>query len=185
MEPAALKALARAFGGADVGVAGAQAGGYFNTQIEQLRGAGQRDEVIAILLDAMYPLAEHVGLFVIQQKQFACLDGRGPSHVIDMLKWVQFSTEEPSPFTAVVAAKEPHFGPLPANSENQSALTALGSSAGPLLLLPLMFKGRGIGVLYADEVKGDLRPLLGDLKLIADEAASAFARIILQRKKSG
>lgn len=182
MEPAALKALARAFGGMDTGAAPS---GYFNTQIEQLRQAGQRDEVVAILLDAVHPLAEQVGLFVIQQKQFACLDGRGPSHVIDMLKWVQLSTEDPSPFTAVVAAKEPHLGPLPANAENQAALTALGSSSGPLLLLPLMFKGRGIGVLYADELRGDLRPLLDELKLVADEAATAFARIILQRKKSG
>ncbi|MBL9044934.1 MAG: hypothetical protein JNM83_25225 [Myxococcales bacterium] len=182
MEPAALKALARAFGGMDTGAAPS---GYFNTQIEQLRQASQRDEVVAILLDAVHPLAEQVGLFVIQQKQFACLDGRGPSHVIDMLKWVQLSTEDPSPFTAVVAAKEPHLGPLPANAENQAALTALGSSSGPLLLLPLMFKGRGIGVLYADELRGDLRPLLDELKLVADEAATAFARIILQRKKSG
>lgn len=184
LEPAALKALARAFGGVDTGAA-APGGGYFNTQIDQLRQAGQRDEVVAILLDAMYPLAEQVGLFVIQQKQFACLDGRGPSHVIDMLKWVQFSTEEPSPFTEVVAAKEPHIGPLPKTAENQAALTALGASSGPLLLLPLMFKGRGIGVLYADELKGDLKPLVAELKLVADEAAAAFARIILQRKKSG
>ena len=41
-------------------------------------------------------------------------------------------------------------------------MTALGSSSGPLLMVPLMFKGRGIGVLYADELKGDLRPLLAD-----------------------
>ena len=55
--------------------------------VGSMRQAGQRDEVVAILLDAVHPLAEQVGLFVIQQKQFACLDGRGPSHVIDMLKW--------------------------------------------------------------------------------------------------
>jgi hypothetical protein len=48
-----------------------------------------------------------------------------------------------------------------------------------------MFKGRGIGVLYADELKGDLRPLLADFVQLADEAATAFARIILARKKSG
>ena len=38
---------------------------------------------------------------------------------------------------------------------------------------------------FADELKRDLKPLIADLKLIADEAATAFARIILQRKKSG
>ncbi len=184
LEPASLKALARALDGVN-SAAAAPSGGAFTAQIEQIRQAGQRDEVVAILLNAIAPLADHAALFVIQQRQFACLDGRGPSHVIDMLKWVQLSTEEPSPFTAVVAAKEPHLGPLPHSAENQAAMTALGSSSGPLLLVPLMFKGRGIGVLYADELKRDLKPLIADLKLIADEAATAFARIILQRKKSG
>jgi len=184
LEPASLKALARALDGVN-SAAAAPSGGAFTAQIEQIRQAGQRDEVVAILLNAIAPLADHAALFVIQQRQFACLDGRGPSHVIDMLKWVQLSTEEPSPFTAVVAAKEPHLGPLPQTAENQAAMTALGSSSGPLLLVPLMFKGRGIGVLYADELKRDLKPLIADLKLIADEAATAFARIILQRKKSG
>ena len=184
LEPASLKALARALDGVN-SAAAAPSGGAFTAQIEQIRQAGQRDEVVAILLNAIAPLADHAALFVIQQRQFACLDGRGPSHVIDMLKWVQLSTEEPSPFTAVVAAKEPHLGPLPHTAENQAAMTALGSSSGPLLLVPLMFKGRGIGVLYADELKRDLKPLIADLKLIADEAATAFARIILQRKKSG
>ena len=120
---------------------------------------------------------------MIQQRQFACLDGRGSS--VDMLKWVQFSTEEPSPFQTVVASKEPFLGKLAPTAENQSALTSLGSSSGPLLLVPLMFKGRGIGVLYADELKGDLKPMLGELAQLADEAATAFARIILARKKSG
>ena len=123
LEPASLKALARALDGVN-SAAAAPSGGAFTAQIEQIRQAGQRDEVVAILLNAIAPLADHAALFVIQQRQFACLDGRGPSHVIDMLKWVQLSTEEPSPFTAVVAAKEPHLGPLPQTAENQAAMTA-------------------------------------------------------------
>ncbi|HNO69509.1 MAG TPA: hypothetical protein PKI49_13420, partial [Pseudomonadota bacterium] len=182
LEPASLKALARAFDGMAAAQTGA-ATGKFTAQMQQMQQAGQRDDVVAILLDAVKPYANQVALFVIQQRQFACLDGRGSN--VDMLKWVQFSTEEPSPFNTVTAGKEPHLGPLPASPENQSAMTALGSSSGPLLMVPLMFKGRGIGVLYADELKGDLRPLLADFVQLADEAATAFARIILARKKSG
>ena len=59
--------------------------------------------MVAILLDAVKPYANQVALFVIQQRQFACLDGRGSN--VDMLKWVQFSTEEPSPFNTVTAGK--------------------------------------------------------------------------------
>ncbi len=165
------------------GASSGPSGGQFVSQIQQMQQAGQRDEVVAILLDAVKPFADQVALFVIQQRQFACLDGRGSN--VDMLKWVQFSTEEPSPFNTVTASKEPHLGPLPSSAESQSAMTALGSSSGPLLMVPLMFKGRGIGVLYADELKTDLRPILGELAQLADEAATAFARIILARKKSG
>lgn len=182
LEPASLKALVRAFDSMDSGPA-PQTSGRFAVQFDKMQKSSERDEVVAILLDAVKPLAAQVALFVIQQRQFACLDGRGSS--VDMLKWVQFSTEEPSPFQTVVASKEPFLGKLAPTAENQSALTSLGSSSGPLLLVPLMFKGRGIGVLYADELKGDLKPMLGELAQLADEAATAFARIILARKKSG
>jgi hypothetical protein len=183
VEPAGLKALARALDGLGGATAAAPSAGGFAAQIADMQQATQRDEVVAILLEAVKPVADQVALFVIQQKQFACLDGRGSN--VDMLKWVQFSTEEPSPFNTVVASKEPFLGKLAATGENQMALATLGSSAGPLLMVPLMFKGRGIGVLYADELKKDLTPLLRDLAQLADEAATAFARIILLRKKSG
>lgn len=157
----------------------------FASQIEQLRAASERDQVVTILLDCMTQYAEHVGLFVLQSKQLVCLDGRGPDHVVMSLKWFTVATEEKSPFNDVLAAQQPQIGPLPDTPQNRAAMSALGSSTGPLLLVPVLAGSRGIGIIYGDELKGDLKPMTPAFKVLAQEAGSAFTRIILQRKRSG
>lgn len=189
LDPAALKALARALnpGGAPAAPAAAGAApipaeaSLFARPIEQMRAAKERDEVVSILLDCTSHLAEHVGLFVLQNRQLACLDGRGPDHVVMSMKWFSVQADETSPFNDVLASREAHIGPL----ADTSSLAMLGTSSGSVLLLPLTVGNKGIGVLYADELKTDLTPLRAALKVLAAEAGGAFARIILQKKKSG
>ena len=125
----------------------------FAAQIEQMRSATERDQVVTILLDSLTQFAEHVGLFVLQSKQLVCLDGRGPDHVVMSLKWFTVATEEKSPFTEVLTSQQPHIGPLPDTAQNRAAMSALGSSTGPLLLVPLVVGNRGIGIIYGDELK--------------------------------
>jgi hypothetical protein len=190
-DPSSLKALARALNpsGAPAPTAAAEPAlpaeaAIFAKQIEQLRAASERDQVVTILLDCMIQYAEHVGLFVLQSKQLVCLDGRGPDHVVMSLKWFTVATEEKSPFNDVLAAQQPHIGPLPDTPQNRAAMSALGSSTGALLLLPLLVGNRGIGVIYGDELKGDLRPLGPAFRALAQEAGAAFTRIIIQRKRA-
>ena len=190
-DPSSLKALARALnpGGAPTPSAAAEPGipaeaAVFAKQIEQMRAASERDQVVSILLDCMTQYAEHVGLFVLQSKQLVCLDGRGPDHVVMSLKWFTVATEEKSPFNDVLAAQQPHIGPLADTPQNRAAMSALGSSTGALLLIPLVVGSRGIGVIYGDELKGDLRPLGPAFRALAQEAGAAFTRIILQRKRT-
>ena len=156
----------------------------FAPQIEQLRAASERDQVVAILLDCLTKYAAHVGLFVLQSKQLVCLDGRGPDHVVMSLKWFTVATEEKSPFNDVLASQQVHIGPLPDTPQNRAAMSALGSSSGALLLVPLIVANRGIGVIYGDDLKGDLRPLAPAILALAQEVGAAFTRIILQRKRS-
>ena len=190
-DPSSLKALARALnpGGAPTPSAAAEPGipaeaAVFAKQIEQMRAASERDQVVSILLDCMTQYVEHVGLFVLQSKQLVCLDGRGPDHVVMSLKWFTVATEEKSPFNDVLAAQQPHIGPLADTPQNRAAMSALGSSTGALLLIPLVVGSRGIGVIYGDELKGDLRPLGPAFRALAQEAGAAFTRIILQRKRT-
>ncbi|HRI53974.1 MAG TPA: hypothetical protein PLW65_27735, partial [Pseudomonadota bacterium] len=190
-DPSSLKALARALnpGSAPAASTAAEPGipaeaAIFAKQIEQMRGASERDQVVSILLDCMTQYVEHVGLFVLQSKQLVCLDGRGPDHVVMSLKWFTVATEEKSPFNDVLATQQPHIGPLPDTPQNRSAMSALGSSTGALLLIPLVVGSRGIGVIYGDELKGDLRPLGPAFRALAQEAGAAFTRIILQRKRA-
>jgi hypothetical protein len=189
-DPGSLKALARAL---DTAGAAAQASAaapalppeaaMFAKQIDQLRNASERDQVVTILLDCMTQYAEHVGLFVLQSKQLVCLDGRGPDHVVMSLKWFTVATEEKSPFMEVLTTQQPHIGMLADTAQNRAAISALGSSSGPLLLVPIVAGNRGIGVIYGDELKGDLRPMSAAFKALAQEAGTAFTRIILARKR--
>jgi hypothetical protein len=149
-----------------------------------MRAASERDQVVTILLDHLTQYAEHVGLFVLQSKQLVCLDGRGPDHVVMSLKWFTVATEEKSPFNDVLLAQQPHIGPLPDTPQNRAAMSALGSGTGALLLVPLVVGNRGIGIIYGDELKRDLQPLAAAFKVLAQEAAGAFTRIILARKRS-
>ena len=84
-----------------------------------------------------------------------------------------------------MASRAPHIGPLPDTPANRSLMASLNSSSGALLLLPITVSNRAIGVLYADELKTDLKPLTGALKYIAQETGANIARIILLKKKNG
>lgn len=192
-DPQALKALARALNPNGAPAAKSATGpaapppeaARFAKYVDRLRAANERDEVVSTLLDCAGEFAEAAALFVQQQKQLACLDGRGPDHIVMGLKWFSIPTDEPSPFADVMASRQLHFGPLPASGPNQSVMTSLGSSSGNLLFLPLTVGSRSIGVLYADEIKINLIPLAPGLQYLAQEAGSAFARIIMMQKKKG
>jgi hypothetical protein len=189
--PRSLEALARALNPDGTPMAAAPAAaaaspgevGPFGPVIEKMRTATDRDQVVSLLLDAMSGLADVVGLFVLQQKQLACLDGRGADHVVMSMKWFNVAAEEDSIFNDVMSSREPHIGTVP--DSKRAALAALGSSDGKLALVPLVVGQRSIGVLYADELKKDLQPMTGSLKTLTQEAGAAFTRIILQRKQKG
>lgn len=189
VDPQALKALARALnpGGAPAAAPAADGppkeAARFAKYVDRLRAASERDQVISTLLDCAGELGDAAALFVQQQKQLACLDGRGPDHIVMSLKWFSIATDEPSPFADVMSARQAFLGKLADTPANQSLKTSLGSSDGAQLYLPLTVGARSIGVLYVDELKGDLRPQLPGLQYLAQEAGGAFARIILASKK--
>jgi transcriptional regulator with GAF, ATPase, and Fis domain len=194
VDPHAIKALARALtpGSSNATSATAAAGAApppearrFSQYIDRLHTAAERDQVVSALLDCVSELSECAALFVQQQKQLVCLDGRGPDHVVMGMKWFSVASEEQSPFNDVMASQKTHIGVLSDIPANRSAMASLSSSSGDLLLLPITVGNRSIGVLYADELKTDLKPLAAALKYIAQETGAALARIILQKKKSG
>jgi len=152
--------------------------------IQKMRTAAERDQVVSILLDAYSQFAEVAGLFVSQQKQLVCLDGRGPDHVVMSLKWFTVAADEASPLNDILGSQKTHLGVLPETSANRSAMNSLGSSSGPLLMVPIIVGTRSIGIVYADELKGDVKAVVGGLQVLAQEAGAAFSRIILARKKS-
>lgn len=149
-----------------------------------MRTAAERDQVVSILLDAYNQFAEVAGLFVSQQKQLVCLDGRGPDHVVMSLKWFTVAADEASPLNDILGSQKTHLGVLPETPANRSAMNSLGSSSGPLLMVPIIVGTRSIGIVYADELKGDVKAVVGGLQVLAQEAGAAFSRIILARKKS-
>lgn len=193
VDPHAIRALARALNPSGAKPADGDAGKpaapaeakRFAKYIDRIHGASERDEVVSALLDCAAELAECAALFVQQQKQLICLDGRGPDHVVMGMKWFTVAAEEQSPFNDVMSSRQLHIGALPDSAANRSAMASLSSSSGALLLLPITFGSRAIGVLYADELKSDLKPLAAGLQYIAQETGSALARIILAKKKSG
>lgn len=151
--------------------------------VSRLQGAQSRDEVVAVLLDYASQLAARVGLFVVQQGQLTCLDGRGPDHVVVAMKWFTIPVDTPSPFRDVLNSRKAYMGSLEDSAESRAFRNALGSSPGELLLLPLLVGDKVVGILYADELKADLQRLSRELETLSQEAGAAFARIILSRKR--
>ena len=139
--------------------------------------------MVNVLLDYASQLAARVGLFVVQQGQLTCLDGRGPDHVVVAMKWFTIPVDTPSPFRDVLQSRKAYMGSLEDSAESRAFRNALGSSPGELLLLPLLVGEKVVGVLYADELKADLQRLSRELETLSQEAGAAFARIILSRKK--
>lgn len=162
---------------------GSAPAGELLAPVARLRAAADRDEIVTVLLDYASRLAARVGLFVVQKGQLACLDGRGPDHVVVAMKWFTIPVDTPSPFRDVLESRAPYIGTLGDTAESRAFRSALGSTEKDLLLLPLLVGDRAVGVLYADEIKEDLGKLSRELETLSREAGAAFARIILSAKK--
>jgi hypothetical protein len=111
VDPQSLKALARAINPAGAPAAAAadappKEAARFAKYVDRLRAAAERDQVVQTLLDCAGEFGQAAALFVQQQKQLACLDGRGPDHIVMSLKWFSIATDEPSPFADVMASRQ-------------------------------------------------------------------------------
>lgn len=153
--------------------------------VAQLRAAGTRDEIVKVLLDYASGFAARVGLFVVQRGQLSCVDGRGPDDVVMAMKWISLSLDDPSPFQDVLKSREAYIGTLQDTPAGRAFRSAVGASqGGDVLILPLCVGPRGVGVLYADELKTDLNQLSRELSTLSREAGEALARIIVTKKRS-
>ncbi len=110
--------------------------------------------IITHLLNTLSNLVNRSLFFVVKEGQLFGWDGRGFAGFTEMdFRRVRFSLQSPTIMRDVLEREELYLGPLPSSPENQSLIEKfIGEQPQQIMLVPVIIKGKPIGIVYADEL---------------------------------
>ncbi len=110
--------------------------------------------IITHLLNTLSNLVNRSLFFVVKEGQLFGWDGRGFAGFAEMdFRRVRFSLQSPTIMREVLEREEVYLGPLPPSPENQTLIEKfIGEQPQQIMLVPVIIKGKPIGILYADEL---------------------------------
>ena len=139
------------------------------------------DEIASVLLDHAAQLARRVVLFVLHGGTLLVVDSRGTTAGLYEVGRITLPLSPSSTFSSVMLSATAFRGRLGDTPVESAWLERLGGVASDVLLLPILARGRTIGVLYADGWAGT--PAEGALHAVVLAAGNAYERIFVERKQ--
>ena len=150
-----------------------------------LAAARDREAVIDALFAQVLDGWRFAALFVVQGDSLECLSARGDGVDGAALRGVASSIKSLPAVAAVKSTGEAAVASLLDAPEAELARRLGRQAAVEAALVPLALRGRVTLVLWADLAGDAITPLvLRALALFADDCALAFARLIVERKRS-
>jgi hypothetical protein len=151
----------------------------------RLAAAKDREEVIDALLSQVLEGWKYAALFVLQGDSLEGLAGRGEGLVGAGLRGVALPLRSLPAVAGVKSSGEAAIAKVSGAPEAELAQRLGREAVGEAALVPLTLRGRVTLVLWADLGGDAVTPLqLRALALFAEDCASAFARLIVERKRA-
>ena len=151
----------------------------------RLAAAKDREEVIDALLSHVLEGWKYAALCVVQGDSLEGLAGRGEGLVGAGLRGVALPLKSLPAVAGVKSSGEAAIVKLSGAPEAELAQRLAREAAVEAALVPLTLRGRVTLVLWADLGGDAITPLqLRALGLFAEDCASAFARLIVERKRT-
>lgn len=149
--------------------------------LPRLVAAGDRDEIIQVLLDFLAEGFDRVIMFVHLQQQLRGRDARGDDLLLEAITQVRIPTAGPSLFREVIERGTPHFGRWRSEKKIDRAFDqAMGGIKGNVLVLPVRLRERVPVLVYASGVQHPVDPR--SLNELVDGVSNALERLIFRRK---
>jgi hypothetical protein len=145
---------------------------------EEFANAREKEEVIGLLLSRSGEIASRAAIFTFKGGNVRGWKARG----LDVSR-AEMGIIPHSLFSDVIGRKSHYRGPLPEIPENEPLIAALSGIPQDCLLIPIMIRGKVIGLLYADN--GNQRVMDASLNYIhtlVTLAQLSFEMAILRKK---
>ena len=88
--------------------------------------------------------------------------------------------DESSTFKDIVAAGMPYNGPFTDSSSRTFLTSALGDAPDEAIALPVLVRGRPVGLIYGDKPRGEIQK--DHISVIGHAAGDAFERMLMAAK---
>jgi hypothetical protein len=155
--------------------------GSIEPDLDALREAATRDEVMHALIRGMSTIARRVGLLAIRKGAFWGV--KCNRRLCDPLCFKQLAMGVDAPTVLAAAAVDgSYLGPLPDDTAHEPLLALVGRSGGEAALTLVRIAGRPAMLIYADDL-GDTLIATRRAEELARAAGEALSRIVTEGKE--
>lgn len=151
---------------------------------QRLLEVDDRDELSRIVLSFAHSYFKRSALFITRLGKVVGWYGMGDGINATMVKSVMLPLDEPSIFKSVFDSQAFFLGAVPETKYNDLFLNAIGGEKPQsAFLIPILFKGQVVNILYGDNGDGQPAPFdISDLLILAPKVPLAFEQLILKKK---
>ncbi|MDT8318449.1 MAG: hypothetical protein RQ824_10755 [bacterium] len=151
---------------------------------QRLSEVDDRDELSRIVLSFAHSYFKRSALFITRLGKVVGWYGMGDGINATMVKSVMLPLDEPSIFKTVFDSQAFFLGAIPQTNYNDLFLKAIGGEKPQsAFLIPILFNGRVVNILYGDNGEGQPAPFdISELLILAPKVPLAFEQLILKKK---
>lgn len=152
---------------------------------QRLKEVNDRDELSQVVLAFALSYFKRAALFITRSGMALGWDGMGGSVNRRIVQGIMLPLNAPSIFKTVHDSSAFYLGAVPKTPINDRFLKLMGDEQPrSVFLIPILFHGQMVNILYGDNGKGEDAPYdISDLLILAPKIPHAFEELILRKKK--
>ena len=152
---------------------------------QRLKEVQDRDELGRVVLAFALSYFKRAALFITRGGMALGWDGMGGSVNRRNVQGIMLPLNAPSIFKTVYDSQAFYLGAVPKTQINDRFLKLMGDEQPrSVFLIPILFRGQMVNILYGDNGKGENAPVdISDLLILAPKVPQAFEDLIMRKKK--
>lgn len=152
---------------------------------EALKTVENRDELAEIVLGFAMSYFKRAALLITRQGLALGWDGMGGKLRKETMQGIMIPLNAPSIFKTVFDSSSFYLGPIPKTPLNDRFIKLMGGEVPrSVFLIPILFGGKVVNILYGDNGHGENAPVnISDLLILAPKVPQAFGGIIKRMKE--
>jgi len=157
----------------------------FDEATNKLNTALSRDDIASAVIGLALSRFQRAILFTVQRGLIIGWDGHGQDLEKGIAGNLAIPLTLPSSFKLVYDTNSFFLGSFPSTPVNDGFLKAISPKGKPRssILIPILFKGKIVNILYGDNGLEDAPSDIGELLILAQKIPLAFEKLVQKRKE--